>query len=387
MTDGLTTVGNICSKRIIPWFDTVTHCRDSFPRVRDEVSSAEFLKHFGSDPAMSEESGEGRLPTSLQWFRRLILLILGTAIGVAFTLLAVHRDMPRPRLGTAPEKFIPPQTLQLLDGKQHAFGSLELHTDGVMALDMGDATHAFFSYTTDLTGPGPQTPMLTLYGSHKTGARDEPWLSVQMEPEPHYWSHLAGGKDYHYYSEDHPHSTDTRSLAEKLVGSAYHAVFPEKPETSVEMMIPSEDARLVDREHRVRAVLGLSESGEPGIALMNREGRLVAILGISEPGFKGLPTDQPKQWPTLLLFDKRGAQRINVFLGPDPEPSVLIHEQDDPPTGTLYGLDPETGQEKPVNPIQNSKEGTIPWLAQPMPRVSLPITLIDQRGNVVWRSQ
>jgi len=346
--------------------------------------SAEQITHQDlrrASQLMPDETDDSHPPAvnNRRWFRQLSLVIVSATVGGAIVFLALHRAEPPKLLGVAPEKFVPAQTLQLLDGKQQYLGDLDLTTDGVTILNMADAKGAtLFMYTT-----GVITPMLTMYGCHESPTQKKFCsLNVQTEPELSFSMKPPGAKTIFTQGKGWNENTGPFVRLLKLV---YKNALPEKPENSVEKLIPSEDVRLVDREHHNFAVLGLSEAGEPSIGLMNREGRLVAILSIGGPG----PfSSGPKEWPTLTLFDEHGASRIELDLGPDSEPELSITEKGDISKGDLgsYALDPVTGKEVQVEP-SDAKATAIPWLAHPMPRIALPITLVDQRSNTLWRSQ
>lgn len=292
--------------------------------------------------------------------------------------LVSRSNQPPKLLGIGPEKFVPAQTLQLLDGKRQYLGSLDFTTDGVAVLNVSDAKGVpLLMYTT-----GVNTPMLNIY-SYRDFPREKKLYSLTILTEPDLWFSMEppSGKSTSMKGKG---STPNTGLFVALLRLAYQGAFPDKPENTVEKMIPSEDVRLVDREHHTVAVLGLSEAGEPTIALTKPDGRLVAIFAITEAGFA---TGQAKEWPTLLLFDNHGTLRVTVALGPAQEPSVSISEKADVGKSDLgsYALDPQTGKEISVPPF-DQKAAMIPWLSHPMPRVALPVLLVDQRGSILWHS-
>src|SRR5712692_4143504 len=322
---------------------------------------------------MPEASEPNRGSIGRLWIPRILVVLVSAGVGAAFMFIALRRnEHPKP-LATAPEKFVPAQTLRLLDGRQEEFGELSVGTDGLVVLNLVDARgHALLMYTT-----GKNSPMFALYGVAITG-RKHVFLNVLTEPEPTF---MLWTPEKHLSTESKGWNRD--SLSRALLKWVYHSVFREKPETTAEKMIPSEDIRLVDRERHTFAVLGLSEAGEPSIALTNREGRFFAILAITEPG--ALNVGKPKEWPTLFFFDRHGSLRLMLYLGPEPEPRLFIIEKADFEKGDMgfYALDPQTGEEVSVA-LFDRERTAIPWLAHPMFRVTPPMILVDQRGSILW---
>jgi hypothetical protein len=319
-----------------------------------------------------------------RWFVALILLLLGALVGGSVVASLNRSELPK-SLGMAPEKVIPPESLTLLDADQYALGpelwrplaTLDV-SDGLTVLSISDADGLpILQYST-----GDKTPNLTIYGCQSKPLIAGKLCSLEVLVEPELWFTMLMPDGKTHYPKSKAATYDADHLISMLVTAAYHSVIPREPQDKVEGMITSEDTRLVDREHHLLAVLGLNPAGEPGIALM-REDRLAAVLGITTASDLGVG---PKEWMTLLLFDHRGAIRVTVALGPKPAPSLTVSEVS--LTGTdlgLYALDPSTGDEKPVQPFDQNA-GLIPWLSHAMPRVNLPVVLVDQRNTVVWRS-
>ena len=108
---------------------------------------------------------------------------------------------------------------------------------------------------------GVNTPMLNIY-SYRDSPREKKLYSLTILTEPDLWFSMEppSGKSTSMKGKG---STRNTGLFVALLRLAYQGAFPDKPENTVEKMIPSEDVRLVDREHHTVAVLGLSEAGEP----------------------------------------------------------------------------------------------------------------------------
>ena len=309
-----------------------------------------------------------------RWLRG---LVIGLAVGAVLAYVVMSRARrPNAPLGIAVEKYIPPQTLRLLDGNMQDFGELQILTNGGVMLSLWDAENEPL-----IDFAAIETVMLTIH-QRQSESSHLSYLVVLMEPEPSFSMSTPDGKHFSTPSK----SRDRHSFPAALAISAYHGFFPEKPETRLDEVVPSEDLRLVNRNHELLAVLGLSEAGEPSIALTHSDGRLLAVLSITSPDPLGL--GGPKEWPTLVLYDRHGSQRVEVDLGPDATPAVMISEKSDPKNPTdlgAYALDPQSGKEVSVG-LFDHKAAAIPWLSHAMRRIPLPVVVVDERGQALWRT-
>jgi hypothetical protein len=299
-------------------------------------------------------------------------LAIGLAVTGVLTYIGMsHSGHANSPLGVASEKYIPAQTLRLLDGKMQEFGEFQITTNGGTILSLSDAENEpLIDYTAI-----PDAIALTIHQRLSESAHLAS-LTILMDREPGFSMFTPDGKHF---------LTPSKSWNQhSVVSELFHVVFPEKPEATLDEVVSSEDVRLVDRHHALLAVLGLSEVGEPTIALTHSDGSLLAFFSITGP------ISKPKEWPTLVLYDRHGSQRVEVDLGPDPAPAVIISEKYDPKnpsdSGT-YALDPQSGKEVEISAgIFEPKAAAIPWLAHAMRRIPLPVALVDERGQVVWRT-
>lgn len=303
---------------------------------------------------------------------RLAIALVSIVVGALITLTLVRRDQSKVRLGVAPEKVVPAGTLRFSTARGLDFGELSLLSDGSVSFSLVDrALSPLLSYSAM-----PDTEGLTLH-SHDPKS----YLMVVMEPEPVFNLEMPGGK---YVSAQAQQGWESRTSV-ALAKYAYHAIFPEKPQHTLIDTIPTEDVRFVDRNGSLFAVLGSSEAGEPSVVLVRPNGRLLMALTVTRPDF----SEEPKQWPTLVLFDRHGAARIQVDLGPGTDPVLTIYEKCDPDSEKpeICRLDPTTGKEIPkVHLFPNDAEGAIPWLRHDILPVSLPMTVRDQRDQILWKS-
>ena len=309
----------------------------------------------------------------LRWIRFLCLIpLLLSACACS------HDNGQGPkRLGVASDQFLPAQSLRMVDAKGGKFGEIELHPDGTMSLWLNtpDGLPSLW-YTTAANGP-----MMTLYG--KAQPSGSAFVNVLIEPFPSFAFFLPSGR--HVETNSKGWNTAKSSLVSALLKVGYVSLFPPKPEHSIDDQIPSEDVRFSDKDGHVIFICGLSENAEPGIAVLNATGGLRAVLRIGE--FGEWNRGRVKEWPSLALFGPYGKLRFMVEAGENADPMLTVFEETKP-DGTdlgIYTLDATNGQEIPLKNIFNHSEGRIPWLRQ-IPRVPLPIVLVDERNKILWKS-
>jgi hypothetical protein len=237
---------------------------------------------------------------------------------------------------------------------------------------------SLFWYTSDEDGQE-----LSLYGAESKTFGPRPSLHIMSTPELTFWLDPPDGR--HLTTLGKRWSHDPLAM---LARDAYKAVFPSKPEHTIEDTVPTEDVRLLDRNNSTFAVFGLSKDGEPGFARLDASGKLMMSFVLSAQDYFA-DSNEPREWPTALLFDSQGKTRVMVELGPEPEPLLTIYENTDPQSTDIgvYTLHPQTGQEIPKQNLFSRTEGRIPWLHHRMFRAILPIRLVDQRGAMIWTSR
>jgi hypothetical protein len=199
---------------------------------------------------------------------------------------------------------------------------------------------------------------------------------------PYFMSHLPDGTHSNFFGKER-----TRGLVSALWELAHNYIAPPKPEHTVYTEVPSEDVRLLTREGTAFAVLGLSDHGEPTIAVLRHNGSLLEEMTLSEE--VEFAAGKPKEWPNLTLFDDYGRTLLTVEFGPGVNPSLHIFEKTDPNSADLgiYTLDSTSSKEIPVaNPFSQT-EGAIKWLRQRVAPAPAPLSLVDERGATLWRYQ
>jgi len=280
-------------------------------------------------------------------------------------------------LGASAEHFLPAQSLRLVDAKGEAFGDMEVRSDGVMtlSLDTPDGLSTW-SYTTGANGS-----MVTLHGKDTNG---DTFINAVIDPLPSFSLFLPDGRVVHTNSKAW-NTRKSSSLVWALAKAGYESLFPQKPEHTVGDQIPSEDTRFIDKDGHVIFICGLSENAEPSVAVLNASGGLRAVfrIGELEEGNRG----NPKEWPSLGLFDRYGKLRFSVEAGENADPVLTVFEETESGHADLgiYTLDATNGQEIPVKNAFDLSEGRIPWLHS-VPRVRLPIVLLDERNKILWKS-
>jgi len=131
--------------------------------------------------------------------------------------------------------------------------------------------------------------------------------------------------------------------------------------------MPTQDVRIVRRNGMPVAVLGLSEWGAPIVALTDKTGRILTTWQLTQ-----------REWSDLGFFDASGQLRISLELHPEKVPNLMIFEPDERLLTARYVIDPETGKEIP------GESGALPWLTPVDLQPTIPISLVDQRGKVMW---
>ena len=91
-------------------------------------------------------------------------------------------------------------------------------------------------------------------------------------------------------------------------------------------------------------------------------------------------------FPAMALFSSHGTGELRFFVEAEAESGsamLTIYEPKKPRSAEMYTLDATNGSEIPVGVFDRS--GTFPWLKK-MPQVPLPVMLVDERDQAIWKS-
>lgn len=306
------------------------------------------------------------------WWKRLLVVSAGVSAGLGLVLLGAlvwRNQHPQPTRFKAPEKFVPAQTLQLLMPERNQIGEMAVSPDGGATVFLTDQEgHLVAMLVPPRSTPFDSDTFLMLFGA--SGGS----LCIMMRPQPSFAFDFPSGKSHTEFSKGwHKREGVVRDgyfIARRIMTLGWRQLFPEKPKHTSEELIPTQDHRLVDRDGRLSAVLGLSIAGQPAIGLFDRDGAFVVFWV-----FGGVDL-----WSGIYLLDQSGEYRVFCEWDRAGIPHVTITEPTDPLKS--YVLDPDTGEEKPGEILG----GAIPWLQHRLPKAAYPVVLVDQRGQVVWRA-
>lgn len=307
---------------------------------------------------------------AVAWWKRLLVVSIGAGagVGVVFLGAVVWRSQhAEPTRFKAPEKFIPAQMLLLVAPNGNEIGYMNVSPERDVVINFTGQEGEPVAWLSTARG----NTVLTLLGASKAS---ESLIISMVGPHPMFLFDFPTGKRHTEFSKGwhKPEGAirDGYFIARRLVTLGWRHLFPEKPEHTSEELIPTQDYRLVDRDGRLFAVLGLSRAGQPAIGLFDRDGAFVAHWVFGGVDF----------WSGIYLLNQSGEERVFCEWDLAGVPEITIIEPTDPLN--TYVLDPETGQEKPGK----IRDGAIPWLQHRLPTAAYPVVLVDQRRQVVWRA-
>jgi hypothetical protein len=134
--------------------------------------------------------------------------------------------------------------------------------------------------------------------------------------------------------------------------------------------LPTEDLRLRNRQGWIFASLGLSASGDPGIALADSNGSVRLTFFQRQLG--------QQNWWDLAVWDIAGDMRLSIELRPGFPPDV-VHFADD--LGAQYVADFQAHR---LVRKDDAHSGALSWLPPVQAAPQLPIQLSDVRGRKLW---
>jgi hypothetical protein len=307
----------------------------------------------------------------LSW-KRLAIVGASVGIGIALTLglvrvaLAWHSQQAHSALAKAPAKTLPAQVLRFVDATGRDVASLDF-IPGWHQLAVFDAGGEPFANFVDVESDGYRE--LTLYS-----ANGHDFLqSATFGDAPSFTVNRQDGARKFIQSKTTPTPPESggdwvKHVVKETSGWAFRRFVPEKPLWTLDGVIPSQDVELFDKDGAVFAVLGLGRGGEPTLALFGKGGTLQLAWTYSYIG----------RYPELHLFDDKDI-RVSIETSPPSSVRLILSEPDGE-----YVLDPNTYEELPKG--RGPLNGELPWLRHRIGPPKLPIMLLDQRNNVLWRA-
>jgi hypothetical protein len=155
------------------------------------------------------------------------------------------------------------------------------------------------------------------------------------------------------------------AVAGSLAKSAAGYISPNAAHPPLDELMPTQDARFVDKNQQPFLAAGLSRQGDPSFAVLDDHGQLSGVVIISANG--NIAVD---------AYDSNGTRRATAFLQHTEQSGLFLMEG----STTDYMLDPNTLREVPMG----SSAGSLPWIARRQTPVSLPVALYDQRHQRLW---
>jgi hypothetical protein len=309
----------------------------------------------------------------------LVLALASCAFGALLVFVSFHLVRAPVPVSTAPKKFIPNQTLRLLDQNRAEFGDIYIGSEPLWMISLRDLDGA------QLATLSPNSHgTITLYGRESgmvfANMMWEESLFVRVYPP---------GREETSDFESPPLParqqkglvSDTLDSAGTIFKAWWTYFFPEKLENDLDSLIPTQDWQLTDKDGRTIAVLGLAEGGFPSAAFLDGNGTVVALWDLSEKAFS-----------SMELVDSRGKIRFAAEFRPLLPPRLTLFEAPDF-TGAgsslgAYTIDPNTYGKVPFkNPFfPTSEDPGISWLRFPTSGIAAPIVLVDERDREIWKA-
>jgi hypothetical protein len=139
--------------------------------------------------------------------------------------------------------------------------------------------------------------------------------------------------------------------------------------------VPTEDLHLRNREGWVFASLGLSESGDAGIAIADKRGT-VRLTCFERKALRD-PSSEPEWWD-LAVLDKSGRMRLSLQLRPAQVPDLVLYPNE---IGEEYVLD--FGSQK-LKHRDDNHSSDLSWLPPIQTGPRGQIQFVDNRGRKLW---
>jgi len=144
--------------------------------------------------------------------------------------------------------------------------------------------------------------------------------------------------------------------------------------------VRAKDFRLVDKDGRTRADLGLLADGSPALTFFDKDRKARVLLGVANDGS-----------PILLFFDKDGKRRAGLTTSAAGGPDLKLSDKDGKPRAIL-GL---SGDGEP-SLILSDENRSLAWFGHAglantragtvEKRPASALVLYDKEGKVLWKA-
>jgi hypothetical protein len=157
------------------------------------------------------------------------------------------------------------------------------------------------------------------------------------------------------------------AIGASLAKSATNFIVPTAAHPPLDELMPTQDARFVDKDQQPFLATGLSHEGDPSFAVLDDHGQLSGVVVIGANGNI-----------SVHAYDSNGTRRATAFLQQTEDSGLFLMEG-----GTVdYALDPNTLREVSIG----QTAGALPWLGRRQTPVTFPVKLYDQRHRQLWSS-
>lgn len=279
-------------------------------------------------------------------------------------------------LGAAPAKYVPSGTLKLVDN-----GGVELAKLGIdlipslnapLRIDFDNGPDGYLGWYGVVNG----SDMLTLSGPTKDATGHFGYVEVFITPG----GVLTVRSNPPKQAKEIDVAIKAAYAPTRLSADWWiYVLFSNKPRSTVQTELASEDARLVMRDGTPFAVCGHARDGSAAIVFVSPNYAPMATIGFNV--LEGNLTS-----PSFEAFDRRGQQvaLLETDSPRGPRLSVASEDRLSNTGASLFTLD-STGTRLGGDSTKPSpNDGIVGWLEQPMYRGRLPIRLVDVTGKLIW---
>ena len=292
---------------------------------------------------------------------RITVVAVGSAllgVGLAIWLCPPTRHRERHKQSTTREEFVPVQTLQVRDNENL-----------LLEVGVGDGLISLESFG-NVGGPAVSMNVyrdggrvgLTVQGKRRGDA------TVIVEDKG-FTVTYGGGNHMSFFGNwvqllkpgfvDHVHS---------LLISQF-----QPSRKRFDDVIPREALRLRNRQGWQFTSMGLTESGDPGIALADAKG-VVRGVWVQRRGLVSVDPD----WWEFSIFDRTGHLRVSLEMRAGKPPDLVIFADN---IGGQYIL--HSGKLVKLEPDDNL-QSDLPWLSSVETRPTRPVRLLDNSNKTLW---